>query len=539
MPIKIFGQIEEKVRELVLDGYTNEYVAKETALSQGTILSWCRKNGLTLGKYRNPELRSKEIKFVELMKSGSILKHACVAVDVCGRTGMLWVSRNGLTGVVRTRADAALDKSLSMEEANSRLPEGHGRVVRYDQVIGEYVVERSDGTFYSRITSQIFRGDPQLSEKKRDTEEEVSVKLLEYGYRLIPGTYTAKNEPLRAEHIECGYVRQNDFRMIFKQSCPKCTNTGTSTPEQEIFSYVESLGLNTTKFYFERDYAGKGKPKEIDVYVESLKFGIEYCGFYYHGENYKARSLDRKLKKFEKRGLKYEKTDFDSPVLCHKAKMDKANSLGIQLITVFTHEWRDSQDKVRAVLKAKLGKNEIKIHARKTELKEIDKEEARKFLDLYHLQGYEFSTVCFGLFSGEELVGVITGGYHHKNGVEFTLNRLCFKSNTTVVGGSSKLHAALENWAKSNGFSEIKTWSDNRWSEGGVYEALGYELRHDIGPAYFYFNGAGKVFTVYSLRKKKMLRMGATGKTEPEMAKSLKFDRIFDCGKKAWIKKLV
>jgi len=539
MPIKIFGKIEEDVKKLVLEGYTNEYIAKSVGLSQGTILSWCKNNGLVLGKYRNPELREKEINFVQLIKKGMVLKQACNVVDVCDRTGLLWAQRNGIKEAIRSRAEAALDRILSLEEANSRLPKDHGTVIRYDQSIGGYIIQRADLTTYTRITSQIFRGDPLLSQLKRDTEEEIKEKLLTGGYRLIPGTYTTKNASLQAEHIVCGYIRQNDFKMIFKQQCPKCSNTGTSGPEQEINSFISSLGLNTTKFYFPKDYSGKGKAKEIDVYVKELNFGIEYCGFYYHGEKNKRRGLERKLEKFEKRGKKYKKTAFDSPVLTHKAKMDKANDLGIELITIFTHEWRDSKDKVKSILKAKLGKNEIKIYARKAEIKEINKKECKIFLDTYHLQGYDSSTICFGLFYENDLVGVITGGLHHKRGREFILNRLCFKADVTVVGGASKLNHALEIWAKNNGYDHIKSWSDNRWSEGEIYKTLGYELTNKIRPYCLYFDGQGRTLTQYDLSRKHLVKMGVAGKTAAEMAKNLGYDRIFDCGKKTWVKKLI
>ena len=137
------------------------------------------------------------------------------------------------------------------------------------------------------------------------------------------------------------------------------------------------------------------------------------------------------------------------------------------------------------------------------------------------------------------MVAVITGGHHHRIKGKFVLNRLCFKSNTTVVGGASRLNKALEGWAKINGYDEILSWSDNRWSEGNVYEALGYSLIKEIAPDYFYFGNNNKTYSKQSCQKKDLLKKGAVGNTESEMAQSLGYDRIYDCGKKTWVKNLV
>ena len=394
------------------------------------------------------------------------------------------------------------------------------------------------GSAYTRILSQVFRGDPKKSDKARIEESDAANILLKIGYSLIPGTFRVKGEPVKAEHIVCGYVRETILAMFSKQSCPRCSNTGTSKEEASVDTWIKSLGVNSQKFRFKKDYAGKGKGKEIDIYVPELKFGIEYCGLYRHGEKETLRSLETKIEQHTARNEGYQKTDFDSPKLKHKAKLDKANSIGIQLITVFSNEWKNNQEKVKAVLKAKLGKNEIKIFARKTEVREIDKAQSKLFLDSYHLQGDAPTIARFGLFYNDDLVAVVTGGHHHRIKGKFVLNRLCFRANTTVVGGSSKLNKALEVWAKSNGYNEIMSWSDNRWSSGGVYRALGYTLEGELPPDYFYFDNKGNTYSKQSCQKKHLLKKGAIGNTESEMAQSLGYDRIYDCGKKTWIKRL-
>lgn len=539
MSFKIFGELENKIKQLAIAGYNSNRIAVEVGLSEGSISNWAKRNNIILQKRTSPETLAKEERFLELLNSGVVLKHICIQLHLDHRAALKIVEKYGFSHLLRDRSKSGKDKRLSPQEVNSRLPKGHGEFSHYDEENKIYIIKRDDGSTYTRIHSQIFRGDPNLSEKRRDTEEEVAVKLLSKGYRLIPGTYSLKNESLQAEHIVCGYVRENSFRMFSKQSCPRCSNTGTSKEEREVDEYVKSLGFNTNKFRFPMDYKGKGKGKEIDILIKDLNFGIEYCGLHFHGEKSKIKSLNIKMKRHEKKGKKYEKTNFDSPSLFHKAKMDKAESLGIQLITLFSNEWKYSKDKVKSLIKAKLGKNETKLNARSLEIRELSKEEAETFMDTYHLQGYGPSLIAYGLFNDRDLVGAVSGNHHHMGNGEFVLNRLCFKSNTSIIGGSGKLMKSLEEWAKNKGFSEIKTWSDNRWSNGNVYKATGYELKAELEPSYTYFDNKGKTYSRHNLTKEKLQMMGGIGETEFEMALSLGYDRIFDCGKKTWIKKLI
>lgn len=539
MSKKIFGELELKIMEMAKSGYNSNKIADIVGLNQGTIAGWAKRVGIELAKRNVSKNVPFESAFVEGLKAGKVLKHLCEELGIEHYAAIEIAKKNNLTHLLRDRKkSAAQDKRLSMEEANDRLPIGHGKIISYDVSTKTYEIQRGDGSKYNRITSQIFRGDPNLSSCKKLTEEEIRLKLLEIGYELILGNYKNTRIPVKAMHIICGYVRENVYRNFAKQGCPRCNNIGSSGPENEIFDWVSSLGFNPIKYRFKKEYKGKGKGKEIDIYIQELKLGIEYCGLFHHGHQGKKRTENGKTKRYNEKGKTYIPNAYDNPKFCHKIKLDKANALGIDLITVFGNEWLKNKDKVKSILKAKLGKNSTKIYARNTTIKEINSFEANEFLDLYHLQGASRFIVNFGLFFKDELVAVIGGNIHHRNNQEFVLNRLCFKADITVVGGASKLNSALEFWAKENGFTKIKTWSDNRWSAGKVYKAMGYELHKEIDSDYFYFNSKG-TYSKQSRQKKTLIKMGAVGETEWEMAQSLKLDRIWDCGKKTWVKKLL
>ena len=74
--------------------------------------------------------------------------------------------------------------------------------------------------------------------------------------------------------------------------CPNCSSESqTSFPEQTIYYYLKSIFNDALNRY---KYNGKW---EIDVFIPSLNFGIEYDGIYYHN---KRRKIDSKKTKIIK-----------------------------------------------------------------------------------------------------------------------------------------------------------------------------------------------------------------------------------------------
>ena len=290
--------------------------------------------------------------------------------------------------------------------------------------------------------------------------------------------------------------------------CPICGCDGTSKEEKGLCDFIKTLipeiKENTKKIIY---------PFELDIYISDLNLAIEYNGLYWHSEEYKNR--------------KY-----------HINKQKMCNNKDIRLISIFGDEWLERQEQVKGYLKSVLGKNEIKLFARKADLKEVSKKEARDFLETYHIQGSTNFEIAFGLYFNNELMAVVTGGSHHRQGHDniFILNRLAFKSNVSIAGGSSRLLKHLIEYAKEKGFQKLLSWSDNRFSEGRVYGSIGFVLEDEHGPDYSYVNGRTRI-SKQSCSKKLLIKKGAKGtmtNTEKELALTLGLVRIWDCGKKAW-----
>lgn len=287
--------------------------------------------------------------------------------------------------------------------------------------------------------------------------------------------------------------------------------TGCSMAETEVFELVRSCVKDEEIQQGNRSIL---KGKEIDIFIPSANLGIEYCDLYWHNEHSP-----------EPRDKKY-----------HLNKMKQCNEQGIRLITIYEDEWKDRNSQVKNYLKSVLGSIDLKVFARKCEIRQVESKTASSFLDENHIQGSTTMKVAFGLYYNNELVGLITGNKHHRQGFDniFVLNRLVFKDGVQVVGGSSKLIKYLCNWARDNGYIELISWSDNRWSEGNVYEKTGFRLVEELPPDYSYVTPEGTRQSKQSNQKKHLLKKGGVGKTELEMATSIGFFRIWDCGKKRW-----
>lgn len=94
------------------------------------------------------------------------------------------------------------------------------------------------------------------------------------------------------------------------QRCPQCAaEMTTSKAEREIGYIIEEMGFDII-----RNDRSLLDNLELDIYIESEKLAIEYCGIYWHSEKFKDK--------------KY-----------HINKLQRCEALGIRLITIFEDEW--------------------------------------------------------------------------------------------------------------------------------------------------------------------------------------------------------
>lgn len=252
--------------------------------------------------------------------------------------------------------------------------------------------------------------------------------------------------------------------------------------------------------------------KQIDLYSDINRLGIEYCGLYWHTELSPTG-----------RNRNY-----------HYDKYLRCQQQGIRLITLFSDEWLNRQTQCKNRILTILG-NTVKVYARKCNLNTLTKQECIKFMEENHIQGATNQTlVCFGLWYEGNLVAALSLGRHPRRTQSLLLDRLCFIDNVRVIGGASKLLKPSIAWAKDHGYNAIRSFSDNRWSQGRIYESLGFTLEKDIKPDYSYVNLRRPDRRISKQSQQKRKTGCPNGLTEKEWSEQHGLSRIWDCGKKLW-----
>ena len=285
--------------------------------------------------------------------------------------------------------------------------------------------------------------------------------------------------------------------------CPKCGQI-LSKVEDEIMELLKGLGCQQRN-------RGILKGKEIDIFIPSLKLGIEYNGLFWHSE------------------------DLGKDNNYHINKLIECNKQGIRLIQIFEDEWINHREICESKLKQICGLNtNPKIYARKCEIHEMkDKNEAYDFLDKNHIQGRTGFTVGLGAYHEGKLVGVMT--FKKEKEGYWDLNRFATDISYQCVGIGGKL---FKYFTRNYPFIEIKSFADRRWTTdptNNLYTKLGFEFDSYVPPSYWYYNPRiSKIerFHKFGFRKQHLNKQYGLPltMTEREMTTTLGYTRIWDCG---------
>jgi len=308
-----------------------------------------------------------------------------------------------------------------------------------------------------------------------------------------------------------GWFTQSAGDHLAGHGCRKCVSA-QSTPETEILEFIASRGLEAIHGYRMQNN------KEIDIYLPSLRLGIEYDGLYYHSS---AFNKDKNY---------------------HLKKTLDAAKEGIRVIHIFEDEWVYSRSKVESILSMNLKiYSGQKIFARNTSVVGVPWSEAKAFLEEFHLQGAGAAATCVGLISQGQVVAVM--GFRN-TGIPCEVELIRFVSRGQIVGGFSKLLRAYlkDQESKGTALSRVVSFSDTRWSLGDVYEKNGFQVEYEIPPDYMYTRGMRRFhkrgFQHQYLKAK--FDKGELPFYDPEETELVNCEKnhyyqIWDCGKKKWV----
>jgi very-short-patch-repair endonuclease len=188
----------------------------------------------------------------------------------------------------------------------------------------------------------------------------------------------------------------------------------------------------------------KVKNRIADFFIPEHDLIIEADGHYWHSDAVN----DDKMYHFKKRQL-YVDSGF-SPLFFREGEIVNKTNI------------------VRSIISNRIGRSE-KIFARKCSLVSLDRKTRKHFFEENHLMGGG-SGKAFALESGGKVVAAMQ--YTNKSGC-VDISRFCSAVNTQVVGGFSKLLAAIE---ASERPSKVTNFVDLRYGSGSHLKRFGFNL---------------------------------------------------------------
>ena len=348
--------------------------------------------------------------------------------------------------------------------------------------------------------------------KKKSFEESVEYFKNNFDFEwLNKDEFNGKsNFKFKMKHVSCGTIFEKEMSDGFMFSkyrylrCPHCKPT-ESNQQREIYNFLKNYFSDVQLSYFPDK--GKKGSMELDVFVQSKMTGIEFNGEYWHRDDSKYHL--KKTEHFEKKG--------------------------IRVIHIFGYQWETQKELIKEKLKAILGIEQERIYARKCIVKEISVKEKNEFLNKYHIQGEDKSKIKLGLFHNNELVAVMTFGSSRFN-KNYDWELIRYATSKHVIGGAGKLLS----YFRKHYPGSIITYADRCWSQGNMYNKLGFKLEGISKPSYFYSNKS-KIISRYQTQKHKLQKFLGdkydSAKTEAENMKNAGFYQIYDCGSLVYVMK--
>jgi hypothetical protein len=301
---------------------------------------------------------------------------------------------------------------------------------------------------------------------------------------------------------DCGKSKKSSLPPVLRgytQSCG-CLRPGVSalSPAYKIYEFIKLLVPDAHfSYWFNKK---NGDRTEYDIYIPSKKLAVEYHGLIWHSEKF----------------IMPKNKDFQKLVI--------AKSRGDHLIQIYSDEWEQKQEIIKAQLR------EILAPEKKTRIKPIFEtytktpSEARAFLNAHHYLGA--ASGCLTIIANHG--GAVVGVWVFMKREEGTIlwHRACWHPAYKAWNPHEKaLKLALPK-LRSMGFKRIVTFSDNRFHTGQLYEKLGFKFEKELKPDYSYTDGVRRV-TKYALRV-------SAGINENETANANGWYRIWDSGKKRY-----
>lgn len=352
-------------------------------------------------------------------------------------------------------------KYTNTEQAKKTSLERYGTETFLESEIGQAAIRKYNQDKYGvdyAFQSTNWQNDPKFRRKAKKTRFENKYLTGDFSelYLSLQGNLDKLTAFIEGKTIfeiaeSLDITRDHAYYMLSRNNLLDKVDMRSigSYGEQEVLSFIgEELCITHDRQMLEG--------KEIDILIPSKNIGIEFDGSYWHSTKNRP---DRNY---------------------HMDKSKLAEQKGIRLIHIYEYEWADPEkrEKIKALLNAALGRNQLRVYARKCSVRPITNKEAAELNNAVHLQGHRTAQVTYGLFYNDELVQLMSFSKtkYNKNlktDNSWEIIRSCTKSNYQVVGGASKLFKAfIQEYTPDTVFS----YCDFNKFDGKSYEALGMKF---------------------------------------------------------------
>ena len=258
----------------------------------------------------------------------------------------------------------------------------------------------------------------------------------------------------------------NDAIEFMNERLLNVTDQTSSSYEMKIKDLLDELQVE----YKINDRTVFDYSFEIDFLIESRKLAIEVSPISSHHSNIsKGRYFGAK------------------PDSYHYQKYLNAKLKGYELLTLYEYDLDDQnfKDFTEPLIRSKICN--VRTHyARNTDFAEIDTAEAREFLEKYHRDGYRNSTKKYCLKLDDEIVAVAT--VSKTKGHTYRLERLAYRANEKIIGGTSKIVKNL--FRQIEDMETLETFSDNDKGSGESYRRAGFTFISETGPRKIYISNS-------------------------------------------------
>lgn len=298
--------------------------------------------------------------------------------------------------------------------------------------------------------------------------EELKSRLSTHSDRLVLTddfeSYTSKYQKLKFKCVAQGHVLEKTLWMYEHNPVCFVCHPKESTAQLAIADFVLTVTPNIV--LSDRTVIS---PRELDIFVPSKSFAIEYNSLYYHSE-----------KCLPERNY-------------HDIKTERSRLADVKLLHIFEDEWRDCRTIIESMIRYRLGKSSVKYHARKLTIQFLTQADMRMFFDATHIDGHVQAETGFGLVDcdGKIVTAMSVRIPVQRKSYSKTLEiaRYSTRLDTCVVGGTSRLLAAVRQYAVETCRERIMTYVDTRHGTGSCYEFAGMKRSDDTGCRFWWTDG--------------------------------------------------